>query len=112
MHSFIFMTSVQEKPCLGRRIHPWPFIIIFYLHTTLYPGGIRSHDQCPRWQAEAIPLDHAAGAKWPSFVALDIAADPRIIPRNLLKHVGEVRNPVLKTTELRRSSKLVRLHKM
>jgi hypothetical protein len=34
--------------------------------TTLYPGGIRSHDpylQSPRWQAETIPLDHAARAK-------------------------------------------------
>jgi hypothetical protein len=33
--------------------------------TTLYPGGIRSHDpwlQSRRWQAWMLPLDHAARA--------------------------------------------------
>jgi hypothetical protein len=33
---------------------------------TLYPGWIRSHDpllQSPSWQAETIPLDHAAMAR-------------------------------------------------
>jgi hypothetical protein len=33
--------------------------------TTLCPGRIGSHDpklQSPRWQAETLPLDHAAGA--------------------------------------------------
>jgi hypothetical protein len=34
--------------------------------STLYPGGIRSHEsslQSPRWQAETIPLDDAATAR-------------------------------------------------
>jgi hypothetical protein len=43
------------------------FCIFFFLKaTTLYPSGIRSHGpwlQSPRWQAETIPLDHAARAK-------------------------------------------------
>jgi hypothetical protein len=39
----------------------------------LYYGGIRSLDpqlQSPRWQAETIPLDHAARAKKTNFKSL------------------------------------------
>jgi hypothetical protein len=38
----------------------------FFKATTLFPGGIRSHDpklQSPRWQAETIPLDNDAKAR-------------------------------------------------
>jgi hypothetical protein len=34
-------------------------LLIAFKNTTLYPDGIRSHDQSHRWQVETIPLDHA-----------------------------------------------------
>jgi hypothetical protein len=35
----------------------------YFLHKKLPPSGIRFELQSPRWQAETIPLDHAARQK-------------------------------------------------
>jgi hypothetical protein len=47
----------------------WVFLN-YFLTTSLYPSGIRSHDQqlhSPRRQVETIPIDHAARASFSFF---------------------------------------------
>jgi hypothetical protein len=59
----IKVVTQQISVYVKRLIHLQPKKLSFY--TTLYPGGIRSHDPFAP-QAETMPLDHAARAINPS----------------------------------------------
>jgi hypothetical protein len=52
----------QEYFCHKKGQNFYIFWCAVFLTTTLYPGGIQSSTQPPRWQAETIPPDHATRA--------------------------------------------------
>jgi hypothetical protein len=57
---FLFQVTLSHSPPCSPWI--WQFLVhnnCFFLTSTLYPGGIRSHDpllQSPRWQEETLPV--------------------------------------------------------
>jgi hypothetical protein len=61
------MQKIPFVNVIERTMNAWAPEVFLFKATTLFPAGIRSHDplpllQSPRWQAETLPLGHAARA--------------------------------------------------
>jgi hypothetical protein len=74
---------VREAQSLVQKV-----IKLFFLlkATTLYPGGIRSHNpslQSLQWQAELTQLDHAAGTMYTRRTASRRTASHRTAARRI-----------------------------